>query len=87
MASHCSNSSGSLKTKYSRDEKSSQMIDLIVDHARTDFLYTYGSSGRVGRLPEIFQSVYNKKSNVFTSEYEKRESSTLKALDKLKNSN
>jgi len=57
-----------LKIKYTRDDMSSQMIDLITENARTDFLYFNNLNG-MGGEDGIFAQVYNNAGEGFSSLY------------------
>ncbi len=56
-----------LKSKYSRDKNSAEMIDLIRDSAETDFAYIYseaigGGMGTTGKgIHRIFRTAYTEK--------------------------
>jgi len=69
-----------LKTKYSRDDVSSQMVDLIYGVASTDFAYAYSSS--LGSIGTIARSVVGKKMD-FASTYASNEAAALAGLEKL----
>ncbi len=70
-----------MKTKYTRDQLSSQIIDLLHDYYMTDIAYVFGSSfynlGYTGR-----DMIANNQSN-FASYYSKREKAALKQMEKL----
>ena len=70
-----------LKTKYTRDNLSSQIVDLLHDTAMTDIAYVYGdnfnSLGYTGR-----NMIQNKKSDL-ASWYASKEKSALKNMQKL----
>ena len=69
-----------LKIKYSRDEESVKMLDLIKDGIKYDFGYIYdGWQGFAFSLQELFA---NQKKD-FTSHYEKKENSALKYYNKI----
>lgn len=69
-----------LKIKYSRDEESVKMLDLIKDGIKYDFGYIYdGWQGFAFSLQELFAS--QKKD--FASHYEKKEKSALKYYNKI----
>jgi hypothetical protein len=72
-----------LKIKYSRDDATSQMLDIICDGAQFDFAYVYSNS--MNNIVHIFRDLTGKKSTDFVSLYEKNEPSYQKALDKLIN--
>lgn len=70
-----------LKIKYSRDELSAQMIDIIHDAIRTDFTFVYYAS--LNNAGQIYRTLVTNNSSDFVSTYTKLESGALKALDKL----
>lgn len=67
-----------MKTKYTRDQLSSQIIDLLHDSNMTDIAYVFGDSfqrlGYIGR-----EMIAGKQSN-FASYYSKREKAALKSM-------
>ena len=71
----------SLKTKYSRDDESSAMIDYIKDGRVYD--YGYFNSTLAGDLAYIGQRLINTKDPNFTSFYEKNEGKVQKNIDAL----
>lgn len=70
-----------LKVKYTRDEVSAQMIDIIHDSIRTDFAFVYYAS--LNNIGMIYRTLVTAKSSDFMSEYAKLEKSAQKSLDKL----
>lgn len=68
-----------LKVKYSRDDRTSQMLDLIKENSRTDFLYLNDLSG----IGNIYSTIVTKKENVFSSEYAKRETAAMAKLEEM----
>ncbi|MCQ2432042.1 MAG: hypothetical protein MJ175_05490 [Clostridia bacterium] len=72
-----------LKVKYSRDDISSQMIDLIHDSTTTAFIYAYNSV--LSDVGNMYRSLVSSKSNDYVSRATKLEKSANKALDKLIN--
>lgn len=73
----------SLKTKYVRDDLSSQIIDIIRDSATKNFMAEYSSIlGGIGHL--LFQSVESK-NNKAASSYERMMKAANKQLEKLIN--
>jgi len=69
-----------LKEKYSRDNTSSQMLDLIHDSMYTNFGYCYASMlNNIGYLRDLV----NRKTTDFSSWYATRENGALTALDEL----
>lgn len=69
-----------LKVKYSRDDMTSQMLDLISSSAVTDFGYVYYQ--QVGGIPSMRSFVQQGAEN-FTSWYQSRESAALEGLKQL----
>ena len=69
-----------LKTKYSRDNASSQMVDLIYSVASTDFGYAYSSS--LSSIGTIARTVVGTNKD-FASTYASKEATAIAALDKL----
>ena len=72
-----------LKVKYSRDDLSSQMIDLIHDHIGGSFALAYGSSVNDVFLKNSFYTPLSGKKTDFVSTYVKLEKSAQKRLDKI----
>lgn len=70
-----------LKTKYSRDAVSSQIIDIIHDNAATDFAYLY--SAAMNDIGAIMRTLIAQKTNDYASYYAKREKSSIKSLNDL----
>lgn len=68
-----------LKNKYSRDETSATMIDLIRNSITTDFVFTWGDS--LKNIYELFYSNIN--NNAIVSAIAKNEESWQVNLDKL----
>ncbi|MCL1793766.1 MAG: ABC transporter substrate-binding protein [Oscillospiraceae bacterium] len=73
-----------LKVKYSRDEVTSQMLDIIHDGIYFDFGYVNTIS--IGGIHFLLRELVEKNNNDFVSVYEKKEASYEKALEKLINS-
>ena len=69
-----------LKTKYSRDDVSSQMVDLIYSVATSDFFYAYSSS--LGSVGTIARAVVGQQQD-FASYWASKESEVKTALDAL----
>ena len=70
----------SCKTKYTYDEASGLMLDLIFQNLS----YDIGIIFDIGGLYSIFSvDIPKKKENLFASSYAKKESKAIKALDKL----
>ena len=68
-----------LKIKYSRDDTASQIVDLITENCRTDFLFLNSLDG----LGDIFKTLISANSTDFASQYTKLEKKALKRLEKL----
>ena len=69
-----------LKTKYTRDDLSSQIIDIIHDTAMTDLAYVYQES--LNGAGMIMRTLAANKTKDYVSYVAKREKSNAKALDK-----
>jgi len=70
----------SCKTKYSYNEETGEMLDLIFDGIYYDPALIYS----IGKLSELFRAdLPKKKENTFVSMYTKYEKAAAKALDKL----
>ncbi len=70
-----------LKIKYSRDDASSAMIDLIHDSITTNFIFAYNYA--LGDIGIIYRDLVTKNSTDYASTVEKREARAVKLLDKL----
>ncbi|MCQ2431274.1 MAG: hypothetical protein MJ175_01585 [Clostridia bacterium] len=70
-----------LKVKYSRDDISSQMIDLIHDSTTTSFVFAYNYALNDAGL--LFRNLITGKSNDYISRATKVEKAAQKSLDKL----
>ncbi|MFA6947654.1 MAG: hypothetical protein WCQ72_01595 [Eubacteriales bacterium] len=70
-----------LKVKYARDDKSSQMIDLIHDSVSSEFIYIY--SPVLNDIGTFYRSLVSGKTADFASAYKKKEAGTQKKLDSL----
>jgi len=70
-----------LKIKYSRDDATSRMLDIIRDGTRFDFAFV--NSNSMENIIHIFRELSQKKSTDFVSLYEKYEPRYEKALKKL----
>ena len=72
-----------LKVKYSRDDLSSQMIDIIHDNIGGSFALAYSSyCNDVFLKATFYEPLYAKKRD-FVSNYTKREKSSQKKIDKM----
>lgn len=60
-----------MKNKYSQDEKTAEMVDLIVENAVFDFSFMYGVY--MEYLPYLFRNHVLQKNPNFISEYAKKE--------------
>ncbi|MBE6611054.1 MAG: extracellular solute-binding protein [Ruminococcaceae bacterium] len=69
----------SCKTKYTYDEDSAEMLDLIFDSIVFETAEIYGISG----MNNILTSIMEKKTNNFATRYATLESAALKDLEKL----
>ena len=72
-----------LKNKYSRDDASSRIIDIIYNAATTDFLYANNYSMNNTRIGLFSRAMVSAKSKDFASEYAKIETAAQAALDAL----
>ena len=70
-----------LKIKYSRDDATSQVLDILTDAVHFDFAFV--NSNSMNNIAHIFRDLTGKKSKDFVSLYEKNEPKYQKALDKL----
>ncbi len=70
-----------LKIKYTRDEKSAQMIDIILDNTYCDFAYIYNTY--TGLLPEIPRYMIKEQNNAFASLFEAKRSAAEAAIEEL----
>ena len=71
----------SLNTKFTRDEESSEMLDIIINNRIFDIGYVYNDN--TGSLGFIINELIQRKSITFASEIERKESRALTALEKL----
>ena len=71
----------SLKIKYSRDDETSQTLDIIRNGAIFDFGFVYSKS--LNNLLLVFRDLPNNKSSDFVSYYASHESSYQQGLDDL----
>ncbi|MCQ2431897.1 MAG: hypothetical protein MJ175_04755, partial [Clostridia bacterium] len=69
-----------LKTKYTRDDISSQIIDILHDASMTDLAYVYSDVFNGDGM--IMRTLIAGKNKDYASYYAKREKATNKALDK-----
>ena len=70
-----------LKVKYSRDDLSSQMIDLIKDSATTNFIYAYNYA--INGMGLIYRDLVTKKNTDYASALKTKEKAGLKNLEKV----
>lgn len=68
-----------LKTKYSRDDESSEMLDIIIGNR----IFDLGELLNPGGMRELILNISMQKTFKFTSNYAKMEKSAVKAIDKL----
>ena len=71
----------SLTTKFTRDDESSEMIDIIIKNRIFDIGYVYNDN--TGSLGFIINDLIQAKKTQFASTIEKKEAAALKALQKL----
>ena len=71
-----------LKSKYSRDEKSVAMLDLIMDGRVADLSILYTQSFKTGRLAHIIRISLRERTN-FTTFFAKNEKLYRKQVDQL----
>ena len=71
----------SLNTKFTRDEESSEMLDIIIKNRIFDIGYVYNTS--TGSLGFTINELIQAKKTEFASTIEKKEAAALKALEKL----
>lgn len=69
-----------MKVKYARDEKSSEMIDLLHDSITSNFVYAFGP--QMNNVYEIFRAMFDSKSSDYASRYAKMEKTVEKQLEK-----
>ncbi|MBR5870754.1 MAG: hypothetical protein IKZ09_06930, partial [Clostridia bacterium] len=70
-----------LKIKYSRDDLTSQIIDVVHDASYTDFMYAYSSS--LSGIGVIMRELVSGNSTDYMSKVSKKQKAVDKALDKL----
>ncbi len=70
-----------LKVKYSRDDLSTQMIDLIKDSATTNFIYAYNYA--LNGMGLIYRELVTKNNKDFASAVKSKEKAGLKQLEKV----
>ncbi len=68
-----------LNDRYSRDEESGEMLDIIFASRVYDFGFIYN----VGELGTLIETMFAAKKNNFVSRYEKLESKALAALEEI----
>ncbi len=69
-----------LKAKYTRDDTSSQIIDILHDASMTDLAYVY--DGSLNGAGMIMRSLFAAKNKDYSSYYAKREKGTIKKMEK-----
>ncbi|NLE12766.1 MAG: hypothetical protein GX628_03695 [Clostridiales bacterium] len=70
-----------MKTKYTRDQASSQIIDIIHDNAMTDIAYAFGDN--FNSMGYIARRMISGKNSNFTSYYESNEAAALTKMQQL----
>ena len=72
-----------LKSKYSRDSETSQMLDIIVDGIYLDIGYIFGGSlnSPIGKIRGVLANATNCENA--SSSLAKNEKATMKSLEKL----
>jgi len=70
-----------LQTKFTRDEESAGMLDIIIRNRIFDLGYVYNNV--TGSMGFMINDLINQKKTTFTSEFEKKEAAALRALEKL----
>ncbi len=70
-----------LKVKYSRDDLSTQMIDMIRESATTNFIYAYNYA--INGMGLIYRDLVTKKKTDFASALKSKEKAGLKNLEKV----
>ena len=70
-----------LKVKYSRDDYSSQIIDLVREASYTDFLYAYSAS--LNGIGVMMRQLVERNSTDYMSLVEKQTKSVTRSLEKL----
>lgn len=71
-----------LKNKYTEDEDSARMVDIIMEGSNMDFAYMFGETN-MQRLPYLFRDCINSKKLDIASEYAKKEKSLATSIEKL----
>lgn len=70
-----------LQNKYSRDEESIEMINLLMEGRNFDFSTLF--AGQITGMSTLFREVINSKSGDFASKYAGKEKSALAGLEKV----
>ncbi|MCL2517278.1 MAG: hypothetical protein FWF15_01825 [Oscillospiraceae bacterium] len=70
-----------LKTKYTRDQVSSQIIDILHANNTTDIAYVYGAN--FNQLGYLMREMIAGKKNNFVSLYDSKEKTAVTQMDKL----
>ncbi len=70
-----------LKVKYSRDDYSSQIIDIVRETSYTDFLYAYSAS--LNGIGVMMRTLVERNSSDYMSLVQKQTKSVTRALEKL----
>lgn len=71
-----------LKNKYSEDEDSARMVDIIMAGSNMDFSYMFGETN-MQRIPYLFRDCINSKKTDIVSEYAKKEKILATGIEKL----
>lgn len=71
-----------LKNKYTEDEDSARMVDIIMEGSNMDFSYMFGETN-MQRIPYLFRDCINSKKTDIASEYAKKEKSLAESIEKL----
>lgn len=71
-----------LKNKYTEDEDSARMVDIIMEGANMDFSYMFGETN-MQRIPYLFRDCINNKTIDIASEYAKKQKSLSVSIKKL----
>jgi hypothetical protein len=71
-----------LKNKYTEDEDSARMVDIIMEGANMDFSYMFGETN-MQRIPYLFRDCINNKKLDIASEYATKQKSLSVSIEKL----
>jgi disulfide oxidoreductase YuzD len=70
-----------LKVKYSRDDLSTQMIDLIKDSATSNFIYAFNYA--INGMGLIYRDLVTNNNTDYASALKRKEKAGLKSLNKV----